>query len=241
MSQYISLEDVVREVIVSTGENSEAALMRFMQFGIQGLRELHLDVAQEIRTHKVTIPSSGSVSLPNDAVDPIRIGVLVDDKILSLGREKRQHFGTPNSEANTPSAGADSIVYQFYTVNGDVSSLYGLGGGNNVYGYYRYDREAKAVQFSGEAIGKVVYIEYVSDGRNIDGDFEIHTNLAEALGAFIYWKSIQRKRNIPANEKQLAKMDWYNEKRLARSRMMKFNMEEALQVTRKGFKQSPKL
>lgn len=241
MAQYISLEDIVREVIITMGENSESSFMRFMQLGTQGLRELHLDAAQEIRTYKTTVPSTGSVVFPNDAVDAVRIGVLVDDKILSLGREGRQYFGTPNSTANTPSAGADSIVYQFYTINGEVNSLFGLGGGNNVYGYYRVDREAKAIQFSGEAVGKEVYIEYISDGRNIDGDYEVHTNMAEALAAFIYWKAIQRKRNYNMAEKESARRDWYNEKRLARARMSKFNMEEALQVTRKGFKQAPKL
>ena len=42
------------------------------------------------------------------------------------------------------------------------------------------------------------------------------------------------------NEKQLAKREYYNQKRLARARMQSFNKDEALQTTRKAFKQSPK-
>ena len=240
MAQYISLEDIVKEYIISTGENSQNKTMRYMQFALQGLRDLNLDVAQEVRSYKTKVPTNGQILFPSDAVDMIKISIKVDDKLLSLGRDRRQFFGTPTSPSDS-SAGSDSIVYQFYTINGDVNTLYGLGGGNNTYGYYRVDRESKAIQFSAEAIGKEVHIEYISDGRNIDGDYEVHSALADALTSYMYWKSIQRKRNVPATEKQLAKMDWYNEKRLARARMMKFNMDEALQVTRKGFKQAPKL
>ena len=57
----------------------------------------------------------------------------------------------------------------------------------------------------------------------------------------MYYKYIQRKRGIPANEKQMAKRAYYNDKRLARARMMNFGKEEALRTSRKAFKQSPKI
>jgi len=70
---------------------------------------------------------------------------------------------------------------------------------------------------------------------------KIHKFCEEALRSYIYYKYIQRKRGIPANEKQMAKRSYYNEKRLARARMMNFNKETAMQVSRKAFKQSPKI
>ena len=68
----------------------------------------------------------------------------------------------------------------------------------------------------------------------------VHKFCEEALRCYMYYKYIQRKRGIPANEKQMAKRAFYNEKRLARARMMSFNKEAALQTSRKAFKQSPK-
>ena len=70
---------------------------------------------------------------------------------------------------------------------------------------------------------------------------KIHKFCEEALRSYMYYKYIQRKRGIPANEKQMAKRAYYNEKRLARARMMNFNKEAAMQVSRKAFKQSPKI
>ena len=70
---------------------------------------------------------------------------------------------------------------------------------------------------------------------------KIHKFCEEALRSYMYYKYIQRKRGVPANEKQMAKRSYYNEKRLARARMMNFNKEAAMQISRKAFKQSPKI
>ena len=69
----------------------------------------------------------------------------------------------------------------------------------------------------------------------------VHKFCEEALRSYIYYKYIQRKRGVPANEKQMAKRAYFNEKRLARARMMNFSKETAMQVSRKAFKQSPKI
>lgn len=69
----------------------------------------------------------------------------------------------------------------------------------------------------------------------------VHKFCEEALRCYMYYKYIQRKRGVPANEKQMAKRAYYNEKRLARARMMNFNKEAAMQTSRKAFKQSPKI
>tara|TARA_R110002095_G_scaffold204395_1_gene187107 strand:- start:4390 stop:5583 length:1194 start_codon:yes stop_codon:yes gene_type:complete len=68
----------------------------------------------------------------------------------------------------------------------------------------------------------------------------VHKFCEEALRCYMYYKYIQKKRGVPANEKQMAKRAFYNEKRLARARMMSFSKETALQTSRKAFKQSPK-
>lgn len=68
----------------------------------------------------------------------------------------------------------------------------------------------------------------------------VHKFCEEALRSFMYWKFIDKKRGIPMNEKIRAKKEYYNQKRLAKARMLSFTKEEALQSSRKGFKQSPK-
>ena len=83
-------------------------------------------------------------------------------------------------------------------------------------------------------------IELIQKGVAGDGP-RVHKFCEEALRCYIYYKYIQRKRGVPANEKQMAKRAYYNEKRLARARMMNFNKETAMQISRKAYKQSPKI
>jgi hypothetical protein len=83
-------------------------------------------------------------------------------------------------------------------------------------------------------------IELIQKGVAGEGP-RVHKFCEEALRCYMYYKYIQRKRGVPANEKQMAKRAYYNEKRLARARMMSFNKETAMQISRKAFKQSPKI
>ena len=62
----------------------------------------------------------------------------------------------------------------------------------------------------------------------------------EALRAYIYWKLVQRQSGIPLGEKEGARRDWYNEKRLARARIVNFTPDQAWRLSRKQVKQSPK-
>ena len=95
-----------------------------------------------------------------------------------------------------------------------------------------------ATNQQGKALTK--QIELIQMGSELSPP-KVHKFCEEALRCYIYYKYIQRKRGVPANEKQMAKRAYYNEKRLARARMMNFNKEAAMQVSRKAFKQSPKI
>jgi len=92
-------------------------------------------------------------------------------------------------------------------------------------------------EYSSHAVVKQELVQLGSAGDTP----KIHKFCEEALRSYMYYKYIQRKRGIPANEKQMAKRAYYNDKRLARARMMNFNKETAMLTSRKAFKQSPKI
>jgi hypothetical protein len=62
----------------------------------------------------------------------------------------------------------------------------------------------------------------------------------EALRAYIYYKLVEKKSTVPANEKARARAEYYNERRLANARLSNFTKEEALKTIRKNFKLAPK-
>ena len=159
----------------------------------------------------------------------------------------------------SPTNGSSSVAQKFKEL---------INNGHPDYGISPFSTIITASNVSGSAVVTLTYNDRFvqsSYGVNTNYDLDVHQNKVisreieliqqgsaarqprvhkfceEALRSYIYYKYIQRKRGIPANEKQAAKRAYFNEKRLARARMMNFNKETAMQVSRKAFKQSPKL
>ena len=77
-----------------------------------------------------------------------------------------------------------------------------------------FDKEKNQLFLSSDFSGGNIVLEYISDGSTSDGTYEIHVYAEEALRAYIWWKHLQRKRNHPLQEKELARRDFYNKKRI---------------------------
>jgi hypothetical protein len=84
-----------------------------------------------------------------------------------------------------------------------------------------------------------VVIEYLADEARSSNP-TIHLYAENALRSYIYYRLIERKSVVPANEKMRARAEYYNERRLANARLKAFSKEEALKTIRKNYQQSPK-
>jgi len=149
--------------------------------------------------------------------------------------------GDKTSTNNFPS-GADNnldyYVFENYLHQGGLGGLYGVGGGNLV-GEYRLNLDQNRIEVETNNGYSQVVIEYVADeGRSSDP--EVHVYAEEALRSYIYYKIVERKSSVPANEKARARTEYYNERRKANARLSNFTKEEALKTIRKNFIQAPK-
>ena len=224
--------------------------MQYLDIALRGLKELSFDVVQDIRVAELSVSSSGIVDLPNDYVKYTKIGTCGDGRVRTLGLDNDLCLPRATDSCGAPvvkssSDGLDSNIEDIYWFmswrDGEsLGKIYGLGGGQNDYGYYRIDKEKNQLFLSSDFSGGNIVLEYISDGSSSDGNYQVHTFAEEALRSYVYWKSIQRKRYMNIQEKQLAQQDWYNQKRLALSRFSSFTKSEALAQSRKNFKQSPK-
>jgi|TARA_R100000482_G_scaffold112428_1_gene54958 hypothetical protein len=392
---YTSIDEVVNDfqlMMDDTSYDKDANVYQLRLLALQGLRELKFDAEQEVKTSTHTVSSNNlDIDLPSDFVKLLRIGYKnSDDEFVSLGYKSNLSLDADVTSQISEDPYDENNPY-FHT---DMGRKYGVGGGQNALGYYRLNRNDNTINFSSDLSGKVVFMEYISDGigsvqprdhviqltfnsAGTSGDeirtgailriprpdstgssytftfttstaenssqiqigaedgkttvaekfstvinegyptfsgsnklpldsrikasqntnsnivtltykdltvnplsienstFDVNTSQTvgdsttdikvleksieliqkgvagqgprvhkfceEALRCYMYYKYIQRKRGVPANEKQMAKRAYYNEKRLARARMMNFNKEAAMQISRKAFKQSPKI
>jgi len=166
-----------------------------------------------------------------DAIDTDGDGV--HDRIDSKGSTKS---GSPSSSDDV-TQGFNSFIFRNY-VYGASNGLYGIGGGH-LFGNYRLNLDQNRIELeSNDNISEVV-IEYLADEARSKNP-SVHVYIEEALMAYMYYKIIERKASVPANEKARARQEYYNERRKANARMKSFSKDDALQTIRKNYKQAPK-
>jgi hypothetical protein len=241
MSKYITIKDIVNDLQVmidDTSYDKDAQIYQLRLLALQGLRELTFDAEQRVKAVDKVVNSNLSFATPNDLVNIKRIGFLDDENVFHPFSNDNNLSLLVGSKAKNISGSKDDENNPYYHT--DLGKKFGVGGGQNSLGYYRHDREDNIIFFSSNLKGKTVYLEYIADTATSTNP-KVHVFCEEALRCYVYYKYIQRKRGVPANEKQMAKRAYYNEKRLARARMMNFSKEQAMQVSRKAFKQSPKI
>jgi hypothetical protein len=230
----VTTDSIVRDILQDEGRNTTHEYLRYLKWANRGLKELTFDVLGDTKVVILEVDSSLRIDLPGDFIDDTFVGVVGNDGYVHT-------FG---ARTDIPKVGTGNILAgktQQYWSN--WGGIFGYGGGQNENGYYQpqIDRDNWQMIFSSNNVGDLIYLGYISDGRAEGGQTIVHPYAEEALGAYIYWNSIKRRRGVPQIEKQEAKREYYNQKRLAVARMCSFTKEEAVQTGRKGFKQSPKI
>jgi len=233
MANFIKIEEIVKDYLGDQEKYSTHELIRLINIANRGLRQLTYDILGDVKIDLIEVSSALRIDLPDDYVDYSFIGIVGSDgRIHTLG--KKNDIPMAGSQNTVPKIGVDQY--------GSSGGIFGLGGGQNENGYYRpiIDADNWQMVLTSIAAGKWIYLEYINDGRQSDNNTKIHPYAEEALLAYIAWKDIANRRAVSLSEKQLRRADFYNEKRLANSRLKSFTKEEAIQQSRKAFKQAPR-
>jgi len=249
---------------------SNVSDIQLRNIALRGIRDIGFDIGKKIKSIKIDVNSNDTITLPDDYVDLIKIGVVGDDGVVyvmnqnkhlnyshkksSTGSKTAFNSGPMNIVANeiinieeskTATETDLSIVddfYEFvfenYLYEGGVGRLYGMGGGHGI-GEYRINLDQNRIEISANSNVSEIVMEYIGDEARSSNP-SVHVYAEEALRAYIYYKLVEKKSTVPANEKARARAEYYNERRLANARLSNFTKEEALKTIRKNYKLSPK-
>ena len=267
---YVPLQQVINDFMISLDGNDYAAHVSdsaVKNFALRGLRELGFDMLKVIRSLKLSVnTSNNTVELPDDYVDWSKVGVVGGDGLVYvLGENKNINYSQKYSETGgqtydsdrdglneredskgatngtaggTTDDGFGSYVFRNYVYGNGDGQLYGYGGGR-YQGEFRVNLDQNRLELKSNSDISDVVIEYVADEARSSNP-QVHVYAEEALMSYMYYKMIERKAAVPANEKARARSEYYNERRKANARMKSFTKEEALKVIRKNYKQAPK-
>jgi hypothetical protein len=246
MSQaYVTVDKIINDYIMSIdaddfGSNASDYMLR--QYALRGIREFNFDMAHNIKTTTLDVNQTlGTVELPADFVDMVKIGQLGSDGLVYIFAENKNMNLLPDQPADAMPdylLGFDSYVFRNFIYESTVGRLYGMGGGQGA-GEYRINWAENRIEISLLSDTTKVVLEYISDAAKSDNPC-VPVYAEEALRAYIYFKVIQRKASVPLGEKARARSEYYNERRLANARLKSFNKFDALSTSRRNFKLSPK-
>jgi len=262
----VTVDQVVNDFILTLDSDdyvSNVSDVVVRNFALRGIREMGFDMLKRVRSLKLSKNSNDTVTLPDDYVSLVKIGIVGSDGLVYvLGENKNINYSQKyvtdasgnaidsdqdgindreDAKGGTLGLGVfgddDYVVFSNYVYQNNIGQIYGLGGGH-YQGQYRMNEDQNRIEVSAGAFSDVV-IEYIADeARSVNPT--VHVEAEEALRSFIYFRIIERKSSVPASEKNRARAEYYNERRKANARLKAFSMEEALKTIRKNTTQAPK-
>lgn len=251
INNLVSLTYIVNAVM-NQMDTDDRDFARLYQIGVTGLRELWFDVSGNVKTIALPVKANHTVDLPVDYTSWSKIGVLNDEgrlytltinKSITLYKDTQSdRIVSPGSFTNKGLAKLTDPIYYNYWMNGLCYNLYGLGGSVSSVGFCNVDEENGIIVLGSEVTQDEIILEYIVDPLKCECDEHgVHVFCQQALEDYIYWKSIAKKVNVPSNTKKEARSEYYNQKRLARTKFKPFRIGEALDTTRRNIMLAPKL
>lgn len=270
---YVTLRDVVDDFIITMDSDdfiSNVNDSAIRNIALRGIRDFGFDVSSRVRSLKRTISATNTITLPDDYVDLVKLGVVGDDGVVHvMGQNKNINYSQKMESPDSTTDSADGPLDIADNIIGDREDDKGSTTGSNadvssydIYVFENYLYQGGMGRLYGMGGGQLRGSYRINlDQNRIEIDTEsnvsevvleyvadearstnpvIHVYAEEALRCYIYYKLCERKSTVPANEKMRARSEYYNERRKAKARLGNFNKEEALKTIRKNYKQAPK-
>ena len=245
---FVTIDSIVRSALMDINESLHR-YEQFKHFAIEGYRDFHFDLSQEIKTAYLPLTPWKALELPIDYVDFVMIGVNTNGDIRVFTNDDRIALpdeaiidGDPDAateEGDLPLETTGQRVH-FYNVNSrgeDAGQLYGLLVKNNGVGYWKMNPERREIQFSPHVnANTTIYLEYISDGINPCENTVVNIYAAKLIKLYIHWQRHSFAKSSTHADKREAKDNYWNEFYKVQNRIQKITAADVLEVARDGYK-----
>ena len=253
----LTIEVICRELLVARGDNTENKLPQLFQLAINGLREFNMDINPSGGSAAFTmlkVHHNQTCDVPHNFIDYIRVGILDHcGEFKALGINNNIRYSNPVDACGNPtvptccnevsSQEGINAIFNGAGFNWDgladnlrnnelVGRMFGIGGGNNQYGYYRFNLKSGKIELGG-CHAKHIALEYLANPEMIDGEFHVHPYLVQALKAWIRYEELVENVKAPLGLLEARRSEKYNEMRLAVARFNMPVMTELMDAMRK--------
>ena len=155
----------------------------------------------------------------------------------SITEERWKKFDTKNVTGDLSSEDSSRVTTEDYLKN-DYGRRFGsTPETTQVNGFFTIDEKTGSFAFSSDLAGKIIVVEYVSDGLGTDAEMKINKLAEEALYKHIAYNVLAAKRNISEYIVQRYKKERRASLRNAKLRLSNMKLSEMTQVMRNKSKQ----
>lgn len=248
----VTMDEVIGNFLLRAQLGSSDSYARAYNFAVRGFKDLMIDLGGNIKTVELPILSNKTAQLPEDYLNYIRVGVVNNLGELATFTRNDQltfHEECCDDRLSQPTLDTRPEFWWDGYAQGNNIWYYGSGYWNRSYGIgsvnklgdFRIDETSRLILFGFKTrhLDHVI-LEYISYPTSTDGKYLVHPLLAESLLLYIDWQWIAANRRIPQHERDYARRLYYNEKRLANSRMDPLTVQDLNDSVRAGYKLSPK-
>jgi hypothetical protein len=243
-----SLDSVIRGALADKGYTMHWYL-QFLTYGVDSLRQLNMDVMQDVKTVRIAVNAYKAAYLPTDYVDYVKVGNEIGQYMNPFGEKKDTFVRLNNFDAS-----GNKIAY------GDIDSSNGIVPNNwegfwytnyindkgehlgrifnNIPGFrnsFVILRERNEIQLDVSYTGNTITMEYISDGLSVNATNSVHPYAVDAIKAYIFWKSKEHNRRFPLGERQMAREEYYNQLRVLRSRLNSIDTNDIRRSLSRGY------
>lgn len=231
-AQFITLQNVIDNILITADDDSyfkHAKYFRASIFGKMGIKKLNVDLKAENKAISIQLAPSKIFPYPKYMTNWSRISVLNKcGKLVPLNT---------NSDPLIQDYLQDHEYNLLYDCNGSVlegasfnaeqgdcclefecADLPECGCEEENFddSWVKDDKSGSYFVFSDDLVDRLIVIEFQSAGLDCldDCDIKVHHNLEDTLTAFIKWKLLEGKRNVPMNEV----LYWKNEYKIQKRR-----------------------
>lgn len=255
--QYVTLKDIIDGILMEVESDDDHYLKNIKRALIirhakTAIREVTKQVANDVLAFEVTIPESLVWPLPQDYVNYVRISIVVYDDVtgsyrlqpLSINRRINIAIGYLQDNTGEILFDSDGNILQADSLNAIARPYKRFSFCENTdsfnlaqWGEFNIDERRGIISFSSDLSNREVVIEYVSDGIQAElseSQITVHKYVRPVVEDFIYHACIERKRNVPANEKERANRRYKTTLHKAKLAMANFDFRQIARALRTG-------
>ncbi len=219
---------------------------QFMKLASDCIRELNFSTLAIINTKKLLVGPLGSVELPQDYVDYVKIGIPNGQYVRPLasrdGINRLNNYDDNGNKTLYDHVESNQvggwIGYWYNNVinsNGEnIGRQYGRGAGERK-DTFKVLKERGEIQFDEDLGVEYIILEYISDGQNVDNATKIDPQAQATIEAYVLWQMKEASRAYGLQERQLAKQEYTEQWRQLRARLADWTITDILRIVRSAY------